>query len=176
MNVKRFPAWLFSFVLATAACGQQTILETTIQMADLYSGNPIPVLLDSPSSGFTVQPLDKNMSRFAIQWEDGASWNLRFGEEMVLTDQSGEVLLSSLQGKTYFPIKTKLLQRQVADHGVNFLNGKGEKIFSATRYFEGLFPSSVDIWMKSWTEQPVANELIVVALIEIFRQIYFFEG
>lgn len=174
--MKQFLAGLLSFVLTTAVWGQQTILETTIQMADLYSGNPIEVQLTNQSSGFTVQPTDKNMSRFSIKWEDGASWNFRFGEEIVLTDQSGEVLISSQQGKTYFPLKSKLLQRKVTDHGVHFLNDKEEKIFSATRYFEGLFPSSVDIWMKSWSEQPVANELVVAALIEILRQIYFFEG
>lgn len=176
MTMKRFFVWFLYFVLATAVWGQQTILETTIQMADLYSGNPIPVRLAGQSSGFTVQPVDKNMSRFSIQWEDGMSWNLRFGEEITLTDQSGELLLSSFQGKTYFPIETRLLQRQVADYGVNFMNDKDEKVFSATRYFEGLFPSSVDIWMKAWSEQPVPNELVVAALIEILRQIYFFEG
>lgn len=97
--MKRFFVWFLYFVLATAVWGQQTILETTIQMADLYSGNPIPVRLAGQSSGFTVQPVDKNMSRFSIQWEDGMSWNLRFGEEITLTDQSGELLLSSFQGK-----------------------------------------------------------------------------
>ena len=30
--------------------------------------------------------------------------------------------------------------------------------------------------MKSWSDQPVTNELVVAALIEIFRQVYFFEG
>ncbi len=175
MKMKRFSVLLLFFFLAAAAFGQQTILETTIPMGDLYSGNPIHIRL-SGQQGFSVQPLDKNMSRFSIQWEDGASWNLRFGEEIVLTDQSGQAILASVQGKTFFPVQTRLLQRQVAVHGVNFLNDKEEKVFSATHYFEGLFPSSVDIWMKSWSDQPVTNELVVAALIEIFRQVYFFEG
>lgn len=155
---------------------QENILQATIATADLYAHKAISFTLLDGSDSYTLTPADKDLTEFSVSRQDGREYRLRFAREIEITDAQGFVVYSSDNGKEYFPVGNLLLSKQISATGIHFVDDKGKKVFSATRDWEGLFPSTVDIAVKSWTSADMPFGLLLISAAEMLRQTYFYEG
>lgn len=177
MRMKKIILFYFFFaVFASIGYSQETILEGVIETGKLHAALPQSFQFSSENRTFTLVPASKDMDRFEVQWSDGTTWNLRFGEEISVMDGQGELLITTIEQKKFLALGSQLLNRQTTAHGIVFLDQDQKKVFSATRYAEGLFPATIDIWVKNWLNGTMPESVAVLAVAELLRQTYFFEG
>ncbi|MFM8449771.1 MAG: hypothetical protein ACKOAY_06665 [Haliscomenobacter sp.] len=156
--------------------GQETLLEAVVETNSLYVNDPLRFELPASGKSFTLIPRGKDLSRFQVNWEDGTIWLLKFGEEIAIQDTSGALILTTINQKSFVPVGAVLLHRQLAAHGIQYLDQEEKKVFSAIRYGEGLFPVQFELWLKTWSPLDMPEPLAVMAVAELLRQCYFFEG
>lgn len=156
--------------------GQETLLEAVVETNSLYVHDPLKFELSSTGHSFTLIPRGKDLSKFQVNWSEGTIWLLKFGEEITIQDTTGALILSTLHQKTFVPVGSRLVHRQLAAHGIQYLDQDEVKVFSAIRYGEGLFPAQFELWLKSWSALTMPESLAVMAVAELLRQCYFFEG
>lgn len=172
---KILPVLFFLCFIALKGTAQDMLLDTTLEMAQIYTRAPLSFYIRGEGE-VRITPADKHLGQFTVEWADGRLWSVRFGQEITLSDAYGRVLASSLESKSFFTTGTRLLNRQVTAHGVQYLDDQQQKSLTATSYFEGFYPTTADIWMKRWDGDTVSVEIAIIALTEVLRQLYSYEG
>ena len=168
--------YCFFIAVASICYSQETVLEGVIETGKLHAALPQVFQFNSENRTFTLVPKSKDLDRFEVQWSDGATWHLRFGEEISVVDAQGGLLVTTIEQKKFLALGSQLLNRETTEHGIVFLDQDQKKVFSATRYAEGLFPATIDIWVKNWSNTTLPDAIAVLAVAELLRQSYFYEG